>query len=95
MDKVIRSNRDLGAVIRLARKHKKLRQLDVARKAAVRQAQISRTLQQLQTSTQLARFCQRWIWILLLFPVGPPNLILRSIERGSKTSKTRFRCIYR
>ncbi len=41
MDKVIRSNRDLGAVIRLARKHKKLRQLDVARKAAVRQASIA------------------------------------------------------
>ena len=41
MDKVIRSNRDLGAVIRLARKQKKLRQLDVARKAAVRQASIA------------------------------------------------------
>lgn len=41
MDKVIRSNRDLGAVIRLARKQKKLRQLDLARKAAVRQASIA------------------------------------------------------
>ena len=41
MDKVIRSNRDLGAVIRLARKQKKLRQLDVAKKAAVRQASIA------------------------------------------------------
>ncbi len=41
MDKVIRSNRDLGAVIRLVRKQKNLRQLDVARKAAVRQASIA------------------------------------------------------
>ncbi len=41
MEKVIRSNRDLGAVIRLARKQRKLRQLDVARKAAVRQASIA------------------------------------------------------
>ena len=41
MDKVIRSNRDFGAVIRLARKQMKLRQIDVARKAAVRQASIA------------------------------------------------------
>ena len=41
MDKVIRSSRDLGAVIRLVRKQKNLRQLDVARRAAVRQASIA------------------------------------------------------
>ncbi len=41
MDKVIRSNRDLGSVIRLARRQKNLRQIDVARKAAVRQASIA------------------------------------------------------
>ena len=41
MGKVIRSNKDLGAVIRLARKTKNLRQVDVAQKASVRQALIS------------------------------------------------------
>lgn len=41
MGKIIRSNRDLGAAIRLARKQQKLRQVDVARKACVRQALIS------------------------------------------------------
>ncbi len=41
MGKIIRSNRDLGAAIRLARKQQNLRQVDVARKASVRQALIS------------------------------------------------------
>ena len=41
MGKIIRSNRDLGAAIRLARKQQKLRQVDVARKASVRQALVS------------------------------------------------------
>ena len=41
MVKVIRSNRDLGEAIRLARKTKDLRQVDVARKASVRQALVS------------------------------------------------------
>lgn len=41
MEKIIRSNRDLGAAIRLARKQQKLRQIDVARRASVRQALIS------------------------------------------------------
>ena len=41
MDKVIRSNKDLGAAIRLARKNQNLRQVDVARKASVRQALVS------------------------------------------------------
>jgi hypothetical protein len=36
MEKVIRSNNDLGAAIRLARKASNLRQVDVARKASVR-----------------------------------------------------------
>ena len=39
--KVIRSNKDLGAAIRLARKSSNLRQVDVARKASVRQALVS------------------------------------------------------
>jgi HTH-type transcriptional regulator/antitoxin HipB len=39
--KIIRSNRDLGAAIRLTRKQQKLRQVDVARKASVRQALVS------------------------------------------------------
>ena len=41
MGKVIRSNSDLGAAIRLARKSKNLRQVDVAKKASVRQALVS------------------------------------------------------
>ena len=41
MVKVIRSNKDLGAAIRLARKSGNLRQVDVARKASVRQALVS------------------------------------------------------
>ncbi len=41
MGKIIRSNKDLGAVIRLARKKKNLRQVDVAQKASVRQALVS------------------------------------------------------
>ncbi len=41
MGKVIRSNKDLGAAIRLARKSMDLRQIDVAKKASVRQALVS------------------------------------------------------
>ncbi|MFQ5471050.1 MAG: helix-turn-helix domain-containing protein [Gammaproteobacteria bacterium] len=41
MGKVIRSNKDLGAAIRLARKSQNLRQVDVAQKASVRQALVS------------------------------------------------------
>jgi HTH-type transcriptional regulator / antitoxin HipB len=41
MGKVIRSNNDLGAAIRQARKSKNLRQVDVAQKASVRQALVS------------------------------------------------------
>lgn len=41
MGKVIRSNQDLGAAIRLARKKQNLRQVDVAQKASVRQALVS------------------------------------------------------
>jgi len=41
MGKVIRSNKELGAVLRMARKDKNLRQVDVARKASVRQALVS------------------------------------------------------
>ncbi len=41
MGKIIRSNKDLGAAIRLARKDRNLRQVDVAQKASVRQALIS------------------------------------------------------
>ncbi len=41
MSKVIRNNKDLGAAIRHARKNKGLRQIDVARKASVRQALVS------------------------------------------------------
>ena len=41
MSKVIRSNKDLGAAIRLARKQQHLRQVDVAQKASVRQALVS------------------------------------------------------
>ncbi|MCU7923286.1 MAG: helix-turn-helix transcriptional regulator [Candidatus Thiodiazotropha sp. (ex Dulcina madagascariensis)] len=41
MGKIIRSNKDLGAAIGLARKNKDLRQVDVARKASIRQALVS------------------------------------------------------
>jgi len=41
MGKIIRSSKDLGAAIRLARKSKSLRQVDVAQKASVRQALVS------------------------------------------------------
>ena len=41
MGKVIRSNKDLGTAIRLARKSQNLRQVDVAQKASVRQALVS------------------------------------------------------
>ena len=41
MRKVIRSNKELGAALRMARKSKNLRQVDVARKASVRQALVS------------------------------------------------------
>ncbi len=41
MAKVIRSSKDLGAAIRLARKKQDLRQVDVAQKASVRQALVS------------------------------------------------------
>ncbi|MDT8388429.1 MAG: helix-turn-helix domain-containing protein [Thiogranum sp.] len=41
MARVIRSNKDLGAAIRLARKNQDLRQVDVAQKASVRQALVS------------------------------------------------------
>ena len=41
MGKIIRSNKDLGEAIRRARKDMNLRQVDVARKASVRQALVS------------------------------------------------------
>ncbi len=41
MGKIIRSSKDLGAAIRLARKSMGLRQADVAQKASVRQALVS------------------------------------------------------
>ncbi len=41
MGKVIRSNMEFGAAIRLARKSKGMRQVDVAQKASVRQALVS------------------------------------------------------
>lgn len=41
MEKIVRTNQDLGAAIRLARKHKALRQVDVAQRASVRQALVS------------------------------------------------------
>lgn len=41
MGKAIRSNKELGAVLRMARKAKNLRQVDVAQKASVRQALVS------------------------------------------------------
>ncbi len=41
MGNIIRSNLDLGAAIRLARKNMDLRQVDVAQKASIRQALVS------------------------------------------------------
>ncbi len=41
MRKIIRNNKDLGEAIRWARRNKGLRQVDVARKASVRQALVS------------------------------------------------------
>jgi len=41
MGNIVRSNLDLGAAIRLARKKLDLRQVDVAQKASVRQALVS------------------------------------------------------
>lgn len=41
MGKIIRSNKDFGATIRLVRKARNLRQVDVARKASIRQAMVS------------------------------------------------------
>jgi HTH-type transcriptional regulator/antitoxin HipB len=51
MGKIIRSNKDLGAAIRLARKDKNWRQVDVARKASIRQALVS----ELETGATTAR----------------------------------------
>ena len=51
MGKVIRSNKELGAVLRMARKARNLRQVDVARKASVRQALVS----DLENGTTMAR----------------------------------------
>ncbi len=41
MEKIIRSNKDLGAAIRLQRKARNLRQVDVARKASDSQNMVS------------------------------------------------------
>ncbi len=41
MGSIVRNNKELGEAIRRARKKKGLRQVDVARKASVRQALIS------------------------------------------------------
>ena len=41
MGRVVRNNKELGEAIRRARKKKGLRQIDVARKASVRQALVS------------------------------------------------------
>ncbi len=41
MGKIIRNNKDLGEAIRLARRNEGLRQVDLARKASVRQALVS------------------------------------------------------
>jgi len=51
MDKFIRNSKELGAVIRMARKAKNLRQVDVAQKASVRQALVS----DLETGATTAR----------------------------------------
>jgi len=41
MGKIIRNNKDLGEAIRLARRNMGLRQIDLARRASVRQALVS------------------------------------------------------
>lgn len=41
MDRAIRNNKELGETIRLVRKNKRMRQVDVAKKASVRQALVS------------------------------------------------------
>lgn len=41
MIKTIRNNKEFGEVIRLARTNKSLRQVDVAKKASIRQALVS------------------------------------------------------
>jgi len=51
METVIRSNKELGAALRMARKSKNLRQVDVAQKASVRQALVS----DLENGTTMAR----------------------------------------
>lgn len=51
MGKIIRSNKDLGAALRLARKDRKMRQIDVAQKASFRQALVS----ELENGTTTAR----------------------------------------
>ena len=51
MDKFIRSSKELGAAIRMARKAKNLRQVDVAQKASIRQALVS----DLETGATTAR----------------------------------------
>ncbi|MCG7985396.1 MAG: helix-turn-helix transcriptional regulator [Candidatus Thiodiazotropha lotti] len=51
MGNFIRSSKELSAALRMARKAKKMRQVDVARKASVRQALVS----DLQTGATIAR----------------------------------------
>jgi len=51
MEKVVRSNKELGAVLRMARKAKDMRQVDVAQNASVRQALVS----DLENGTTMAR----------------------------------------
>jgi HTH-type transcriptional regulator/antitoxin HipB len=41
MERAIRNNKELGETIRLVRKNKRMRQVDVAKKASVRQALVS------------------------------------------------------
>ena len=41
MDRAVRNNKELGETIRLVRKNKRMRQVDVAKKASVRQALVS------------------------------------------------------
>lgn len=41
MVKTIRNNKEFGAIVRIARQKQKLRQVDLARMASVRQAHIS------------------------------------------------------
>jgi len=51
MNKFIRSSKELGAAIRMVRKAKNLRQVDVAQKASIRQALVS----DLETGATTAR----------------------------------------